>query len=110
MFNQQRTKTQNIKFAVYTSDTPVALKQSAGHQTLHENVDPRKVTIMQSLEDLALMVSEKKQKLKVFFFKWGNMSVISFEYVQIVKKGNTFMIYSILRNFNLIRSEHKTFS
>ena len=29
------------KFAVYISDTPVTLKQSQGHQTYHDNVDPK---------------------------------------------------------------------
>ena len=40
-FKLQRTRTQNMQFAVYISDTPVTLKQSQGHQTYHDNVDPK---------------------------------------------------------------------
>ena len=48
----QRTKIQNTKYA-HTSDTPVTLNQSQGHQTWKDNVIPSKIMIMQSLKDLA---------------------------------------------------------
>ena len=50
-----------MQFAVYISDTPMTLKQSQGHQTYDES----KVKIMQSLKELAFMVSDKKTKKKV---------------------------------------------
>ena len=34
------TRIQTTQFAVYISDTPVTLKQSHGHQTQNEDVDP----------------------------------------------------------------------
>ena len=40
MFKLQRTRIQNTQFAVIISDTPVTLKQSQGHQTYNDNVDP----------------------------------------------------------------------
>ena len=40
MFKLLKTRIQNMKFAVIISDTPVTLKQSQGHQTYNENVDP----------------------------------------------------------------------
>ena len=40
MFKLERTRIQNMQFAVFISDTPVTLKQSQGHQTYHDNVDP----------------------------------------------------------------------
>ena len=58
-----------MHFAVYISDTPVTLKQSQGHQTYNDNVEPKKVITMQSLKDLALKVSKKKPLLKGFFFQ-----------------------------------------
>ena len=62
-FKLPRTTIQNKPFAVNISDTPVTLKQSQGHQTYNDNVDPKQVLIMQSLKDLALMVSKKKQTI-----------------------------------------------
>ena len=42
---------------------------------------------MQSLKDLALMVSEKKANVN-FFFKQKKMSIISLEHVQTKQKKN----------------------
>ena len=59
---------------------------------------------MQSLTDLALMVSEKNNKVKVFLMQ--NMPNISLEYVQTSKKLNTRdlldILKTILQSFNLI--------
>ena len=63
----------------------MTLKQSQGHQTYNDNVDPSKVITMQSVKDLAVMVSEKKANVKVFF-KQENLSIISLERVQKKKK------------------------
>ena len=41
-FEPERTRVQNTQFAVYISDTPVVLKQSQGHQTWNDNVDPKR--------------------------------------------------------------------
>ena len=43
MFKLHRTRIQNTQFEVYTADTSVALKQSQGHQTYNDNVDPKQV-------------------------------------------------------------------
>ena len=70
-FKLQRTSIQDTQFAVYVSDTPVTLKQNLGHQTESDSErmkTPSKVITMQSLKDLALMVSEKKPTI-FFFFK-----------------------------------------
>ena len=32
-----------MQFVVYVSDTPVTLKQSQGHQTQNDNVDPKQI-------------------------------------------------------------------
>ena len=40
-FELQGTRIQNTKFAVNISDKPVTLKQSQGHQTYNDNVDPK---------------------------------------------------------------------
>ena len=37
----QRTRIQNMQFAIDISDTPVTLKQSQGHQIYNQNVDPK---------------------------------------------------------------------
>ena len=37
----QRTRIQNMQFAVYISDTIVTLKQSQGHQTYSDKLDPK---------------------------------------------------------------------
>ena len=81
-----------MHFAVYISDTPVTLKQSQGHQTYNDNVEPKKVITMQSLKDLALKVSKKKPLLKVFFFKQGNISIVSLEHMQKKKKKKSIIM------------------
>ena len=35
-----KTRIQNMQFALYICDTPVALKQSQGHQTYNDKADP----------------------------------------------------------------------
>ena len=40
-FNLRKTKIHNTQFAVYISDAPVTLKQTQGHQTCNDNVDPK---------------------------------------------------------------------
>ena len=51
-----------MQFAPYTSETPVTLTQSQGHQIYNDNVD-----LEQSLKDIALMMSEKKPTFFFFF-------------------------------------------
>ena len=41
MFKVQRTRIQNLPFAVYISDTHVTLKQGQDHQTYNDNVNPK---------------------------------------------------------------------
>ena len=40
MFKVQRTIIQIMQFAVYISDIPVTLKQSQGHRTYKDKLDP----------------------------------------------------------------------
>ena len=40
MFKLQRTRIQNMQSVVFISDIPVTLKQSQGHQSYNDNVDP----------------------------------------------------------------------
>ena len=48
---------------------------------------------MQSLKDLALMLSEKKKTEVQVFFKRGNMSIISPGHVRKSNISGVFMIY-----------------
>ena len=57
----------------------MTLKQSQGHQTYNDNVDPKQSYSHAKFADLALMISKKKP---MSFFKCINMSVISFEHVE----------------------------
>ena len=68
-----------MQSAAHISEIPVILKQSQGHQAYNDNVEgPGKhgFITMRSLKDHALMVSTKKQTLKVFFFKCGNVNYL----------------------------------
>ena len=86
-----------MQFAVYISDTTVILKQSQGHQTYNDNVDPKQGYNYSRFEK-SLMVSEKKPmspRFNVkgfFFFKLGNVNYLSWTYVKINNSG-IFMIY-----------------
>ena len=102
--NCKRTRIQNTQFPDCICDTPLTLNQtwflthlwpwikpnfwhtsdleskSRSPDLQWQNADPSKVIIVQSLKDLALMVSEKKPMLKGFL-KQRNMSIISLEHV-----------------------------
>ena len=70
----------------------MTLKQSQGHQTYKMKMQSLSMfTIMPSLKDLTLTVSEKKATLKVFF-KQGNMSIVSLEYMY--EKEKKKVVYS----------------
>ena len=49
-YSTQESKNQ---FAVYDPDTPVTFKQSQGHKTWYELVDPKQGLTLQSLKNLA---------------------------------------------------------
>ena len=76
MFTLQRTRIQNMQFAVYISDTPVTLKESQGHQTYNENVHPKQGYNNAKLERPALDSVYQKANVKDFV-KSENMSIIS---------------------------------
>ena len=58
----QRTRIQNMQFAVYISDISVTLKQSHGHQTYNDNVDPKQGYNRAKFERSAVMMSMKKSQ------------------------------------------------
>ena len=60
-YRGQESQTRNLQLIFLTL---VTVKQSQDHQTHNDSVDPKQVIIMESLKDLALMVSEKNPKLK----------------------------------------------
>ena len=75
-----------MPFAVYISDTTVTLKQSQGHQTLNDNVDPKQGYNHAKFERSCFNGLREKASFKgvclfvCLFFKLGNIvSVISLE-------------------------------
>ena len=68
-----------MQFAVNMSTTPVTLKQSQGHQTQNGNIDPKQGYNHAKFETSCY--NGVQEKANNFFFKRGNMSVISFEHV-----------------------------
>ena len=81
MFKLQRTRIQNVQFAVYISDTPVTLRQSQGHKTYNENVDPEQGYNYAKFERSRFNSVREKANIKVFS-KLGNMSDTSLEHVR----------------------------
>ena len=81
------------QFAVYISDTPVTLKQSQGHQTYNDNIDPKQGFSHGKFERSCFDCVREKANGNCF--KRGNTSVISLEHVQKqkIKNCGTFMIY-----------------
>ena len=106
---QESTK----QFAVNDSDTPVTLKQTRSSNLVWIASPPSKVIIMQSLKNLAWIVSVKKNNDKVLV-KSRNTSVTSLEYVQTLNNSSIVMIYlmylTILQSFHLIWWECNIFS
>ena len=66
MFTLQRTRIQNMQFAAYTCDTPVTLRQSQGHQTLNDNVDPKQAYNHAKFEKSCFHGVREKANVKVF--------------------------------------------
>ena len=70
----------------------MTLKQSQSHQTDDENLDPEQGYNRAKFERSRLNSVQEKGSVKVvFFFKRGNMPIISLEYV---RKSKTIM-YSL---------------
>ena len=65
-FKLQRTKIQNVQFALYISDAPVTFKQRQGHHPWNNNVDSKQGNNDAKLKALDLMVPKKKPVLNVF--------------------------------------------
>ena len=55
-----------MKFAVYPSDTPMTLKQSQGHQTYNDNVDPKEGYNYAKFERLCFK-GVQENNIEVFF-------------------------------------------
>ena len=66
MFTQQRTRIQNMQFAVYISDTPVTLKESQGHHTQNNNVNPKQSYNPAKFERFCFKGVREKANVKVF--------------------------------------------
>ena len=56
MFKLHGTKIQNMQFAVYISDTPVNFKQSKGHQTYNDKVNPKRGSLSSVIYPLTTRV------------------------------------------------------
>ena len=83
MFKLQRTRIQNMQFAEYiNSDTPVTLKQSYGHQTYNDNVDPKQGYNSAQFEKSFFFNDVQEKAIVKVFFKQGNMSIISLEHMR----------------------------
>ena len=81
MFTLQRTRIQNMQFAVYISDTPVTLKQSQDHQSYNANEDAKRGYNHATLEKFCFNSVCQKVNVNVFV-KSENSSIIFLEYVQ----------------------------
>ena len=79
MFTLQRTRIQNMQFAVYISDTTVILKQSQGHQTYNDNVGPEQGYNHAKFQGPPLDTVCQKSNI-IVFVKSENMLVISLKY------------------------------
>ena len=66
-FKLKRTRIQTTKVAVYISNTPVIFKQSQGHQTYNDNVDPQQGYNHAKFERSCFNGVREKAKFKVFF-------------------------------------------
>ena len=80
----QESKPHSLKF---TFLTPVTLKQSQGHQTFNDNVDPKLGYKHAKFERSCFDGVCQKANIKGFsvsfvFFKQGNLSITSLEHVQ----------------------------
>ena len=73
-FKLQRTRIQNMLFELYISDIHVTLKQSQGHQSYNDNVDPKQGYHHAKFERSCFNGFCEKVNVKVFF-KWGNKIV-----------------------------------
>ena len=93
-FKLQRTRIQNTQFAVYISYTHVTLKQSQVHQTYNDSVDPKEGYNRAKFETSCDNDVREKANVKVFsfFFKRGNMSIISLNMSK-TRNSGIFMIY-----------------
>ena len=81
MLKPQRTKIQNMKFALCISDTPVTLIQCQDHQTYNDHVDPKQGYSCAKFERSCFNLGvPEKVNIKVFFNQ-GNMLSISLEHV-----------------------------
>ena len=69
-----------MQFAIYIFNTPVALKQSQGHQTHNNNVDSKQRYDHANLKGFCFNSIQKEANDKDNF-KCGNMSIISLEHV-----------------------------
>ena len=84
-----------MQFAVYVSDKPVTLKQSQGHQTYNENVNPEWGYNHAKFERSHFNSVWEKGNSKGFLSKWRNILIIFLKHVQNkIKNSGIFLIYS----------------
>ena len=80
-FKLQKARIQNKQFAVYISETPATLKQSAGHQTYDGNSDPKQGYNNAKFESSCFNGVRNNANVK-FVLKQENVLIISLEHVQ----------------------------
>ena len=68
-FKLQRTRIPYTQFAVYISDTPVTFKQSQGHQTYNDNVDPKQGYNHAEFDRFCFNGMREKANVNFFFFQ-----------------------------------------
>ena len=66
MLKLQQTRISKAQFSIYISVTPVTLKQSQGHQTYNENVDPEQGYNHAKFERSCFNSIPEKGNVKVF--------------------------------------------
>ena len=86
-----------MQFAVYISDIPVTLKQSQGHQSYNDNVDPKQGYNHAKFERFCVNGVQENAIVKAFFTR-GNMSLTSFEHAQKSEQWYTHDLLEVINN------------
>ena len=94
IFKPHRTRIQNTQSAVYISNTPVTLKQSQGHETYSDNVDPKQGYDHAKFERSCF--HDVWEKAKKFFFEMRELVNYLPWICVIIKKDDIFMMYSTI--------------
>ena len=95
-FKLQRTRIPYTQFAVYISDTPVTFKQSQGHQTYNDNVNPKQGYNHAKFERTCSRSVKEKGNVKGF----SNKEICPFSPLTMCKNQKQWHIYDLLDVIN----------